>query len=394
MYEHPYISKVEYLLVFLLLVSSGFLLAGLIPLKAPLIILISLITINYKIDIIHNKSLILFVFASLIVGLYHYYVFDGYIGNPIKLFPLLIVAGFFVMTKLGWRFRYAYFDIMYILCYISLIFWIIGLLVIPIGFTYQSTIKTLFIFNSYLEDQYRNVGPFWEPGAFSGYINLTGILFIDSLKDLYILNKKKVIIITLALMSTFSTQGYLVFFLIVISYLIINSKENRIKYVFIIIFFLIVSGVLYFTIPTLHNKISEQQERLNDWESEESLRSADRAVTTMVDLSNIKEYPFFGKTDQQELLYENYSTIMYRINYLDGHYGSGSGTTNYIASYGFVLFVIYILLIYRNFIRNYGNLYGSVAVVILLIMGFGELFFGYMAFMSLPFLKIERNDEY
>lgn len=394
MYKTPQISKVDYLLVFIYMVSSGFLLGNSVPLKAPLIIFISLLTINFEINIIKNKSLIIFTIASLIVGLYHYYAFGGYIGNPIKLFPLLIIAGFFVMKMLGWRFRYAYFDIMYFLCCISLIFWIIGLLLTPIGFTYQSTIKTIFIYNTNMGDRFRNVGPFWEPGAFSGYINLTGLLFFDSLKELYIYNKKKVVIIVLTLLSTFSTQGYCVFFLIVISYLIINSKENRLKYVFMILSLLMISGVLYFKVPTLHNKITEQFSRFEDWESDESLRSADRAVTTMVDLSNIEEYPYFGKTDQQELLYENYPTIMYRINYLDGHYGSGSGTTNFIACYGLLFFIIYIFLIYRNFLRNYGVLNASVTVAIILIMGFGELFFSYMAFMSLPFLEVKRSGDY
>ena len=148
---------------------------------------------------------------------------------------------------------------------------------------------------------------------------------------------------------------------------------------------------MYVSVPFLHDKIEQQYNRFLNWEDDESIRSADRAVTAMVDISNIKEYPLMGKTDSPAILYSEFPVIMYRIDYLDGHYGSGSGTTTFMASYGILFFMLLIWLVYLNFCTFYGSKIALSMITIILVMGFGEQFFVYLLFLSFPFVEFKKK---
>lgn len=70
----------------------------------------------------------------------------------------------------------------------------------------------------------RNCGPFWEPGMFAVFLNIALFCNIFIKK-----NGKKIqnIILLLALISTFSTGGYIVSFLIVLFYIINHGLSLR-----------------------------------------------------------------------------------------------------------------------------------------------------------------------
>src|SRR5688500_12908439 len=96
--------------------------------------------------------------------------------------------------------------------------------------------KSLIIYNIFREPLFgsdslglfglpRNSGPFWEPGAFGGYLTM-GIAF-----EMILFRKfsKRVIIFLIALLSTFSTGGYMaitLFFLIYFLFLETNQKRK------------------------------------------------------------------------------------------------------------------------------------------------------------------------
>src|SRR5205085_12036998 len=78
--------------------------------------------------------------------------------------------------------------------------------------------------------QYRNCGMFWEPGAFSGILTLCFALNAKYLPMLWKNHKLKIIVLILALLTTKSTTGYIVFFITVIFYLVFFIKNNIIKF--------------------------------------------------------------------------------------------------------------------------------------------------------------------
>lgn len=72
----------------------------------------------------------------------------------------------------------------------------------------------------------RNRGPFWEPGVFQVYINMALMMLLYTNKKAE-WQKLKIAILVVALLSTFSTTGYVVFLIIMIGSLFLG-KENAI----------------------------------------------------------------------------------------------------------------------------------------------------------------------
>lgn len=390
--QFPKVSTREYLLVFLLLVTSGFTAGNMIPGKAYVLTLAGIVLLPPWYKIRDFKYLLVLLGISLLVGFYHFKTWR-YVGSALSIYPILFLGGFATTKLLKWKFKYAYFNIMYVISLIGLFFHLLNVIGIHVDLLHIPAYKSIFIYNCNENDFIRNFGPFWEPGAYSGYLNLIPLFFFTQLDKLWKYHRKKVLVLLVALLSTMSTQGYMIFALIILFYILSDSGSKRVKssVIFALPFFVIIFYGVYITVPFLHEKITDQHERFLDWNSEESLRSADRAVTTMVDLSIIEEYPLLGKTDDQARLYSEFPTIMHRINYLDGHYGSGSGTTSFIAANGIIFFFLLLWGIFRNLQNYYGNQVAVVIVTLILIMGFGEQFFSYIMFLSLPFLEYEKR---
>jgi len=115
----------------------------------------------------------------------------------------------FVVFILRGEFKYVYFEVLYYLSLIGLFLWIIFLMT---GFAMDLTGKDD-IFNSIIiwnvrNGEIRNSGPFWEPGAYGGYLLLIPLFFLNE-PDFFLKNKRKSLVLFLALLSTMSTTAYL-----------------------------------------------------------------------------------------------------------------------------------------------------------------------------------------
>lgn len=104
----------------------------------------------------------------------------------------------------------------------------------------------------------RNCGPFWEPGAFQGYINLA--LFLEIVSKT--LNSRKFLLYTITIITTFSTGGYIVLFFNVLLLVVNSSKMPIILKVVIFIILISFSIYLYFELDFLGNKIRSDDARL------------------------------------------------------------------------------------------------------------------------------------
>lgn len=70
----------------------------------------------------------------------------------------------------------------------------------------------------------RNAGPFWEPGAFQGYL-LLAILFILNGKNIQAYKKSLVILVT-TVITTMSTTGYILLAIIICYFAVIYWKQS------------------------------------------------------------------------------------------------------------------------------------------------------------------------
>lgn len=393
------LSLLDYIKVFLFIVCCGFPSGELIPAKTYILILLGIISIpkcsdNYNINSIKECAFI--IISILFVVFMHYYMFN-FVDEVLLKVVILVIAGFITFLSMGERFIYAFFKIMYWLCLISLPFFLLVRLfdIIPnIDYLCKEGYKGFFLWNIRLNEIIlgRNCGPFWEPGAFSGYIIITFCFFYNDLYDLWEKRKKECVVMGLALISTFSTQGYLTaFMLILFKYL---SKLDRKRVIITIAFLIPSSFMLYKSLPFLHEKINEQLLLASSWEDNESLLSANRFSTTMVDLYNIKREPLWGNTSDLERLYGDFSTIMYTVND-NGSYGSGSGLSSYAASHGLILLLVWVLFSYRSLALFFDSKISAITILfVICFLGQGEQYINYILYQSIPFLKYVKNEDY
>jgi len=107
----------------------------------------------------------------------------------------------------------------------------------------------------------RNCGPFWEPGAFQGFLNLSlwFELTLNRKRDLYWKIRVAVFIITV--LTTLSTGGYIVLFTILLFYFIQDKKNNSAWRIAGIAILLIMSIYAYTTLDFLGDKITSDEGR-------------------------------------------------------------------------------------------------------------------------------------
>ncbi len=114
----------------------------------------------------------------------------------------------------------------------------------------------IYMFNGWAPD--RNSGFMWEPGAFAF------IVFLAILIRLSINNFKldyRIFVYSLAIISTFSTMGYIVLFILILAYLI--KIKNYLSFIFIIPTFLFVSLTTIAELDFMKPKIEEYSENID-----------------------------------------------------------------------------------------------------------------------------------
>lgn len=109
----------------------------------------------------------------------------------------------------------------------------------------------------------RNCGPFWEPGAFQGFLNLSLFfeLTMNQIRDKFW--KFRIIIYIISIFTTLSTGGYMVMFTILLYFF---SLDKNIPVINKILLFGVACGIfiyLYNTLDFLGSKITTDKSRLN-----------------------------------------------------------------------------------------------------------------------------------
>jgi len=339
-----------------------------------------------------KKPLIWSVLSYVIIAFIHkayYGMFDDRVYLEL---PLLILSGYYITKRLGWRFRYAMLEVMGILGAISLFFYF---LMVFTGFVPSSMFdimgyNNILIYNIRLNEiiLQRNCGPYWEPGAWGGYLLITLLFFYDDLGRLLKTNRILFVIIIITILTTRSTQAYIASFMAFVLYFV--KKRFQVKYLIILMILFSVSMIVYQEVPFLKEKVDDQLELTEDWESDESLQSANRFTTTMVDIYYILKSPLIGNTNDPTIRYGDHPVISNL--YLYGrYYGSGSGITSQIACYGIPLFMIWLFLSYKKQEYNLGRKSAFCVMIVLLALGNGEMYSNCIFYLALPFITYKKK---
>ena len=389
------LGKWDYFIAFLFIVLCGFPAADLIPGKTYFLILIGCVYLFYHKKMFQSsyKPLFILTISFICIFIHHYVCYnysDPYLTNTLR----LGIAAYMAMIMLGARFRYAFLNLMTFFAAVSIFFF---LLTVTTGFIPDipslrpSGYQGIFIYNMRWNEviRMRNCGPFFEPGAYSGYLVLTFALFFTDLKELWNNHRKKCVIMGIALLTTSSTQGYFMAFFFLVCVLLRSAKPRNI---FLILsgfcLLMVLSFYLYRNLPFLQEKVNEQLMLASSWDDPESLLSANRFTTTMIDIDNIYRNPLWGLSSDVIRLYGDYPTIMMMTEQGTINYASGSGMTSFIAQNGILLFIVWLILSYKSLAIYYSDKRAAVLITFLLcLLGQGEVYIGYIFYMGVPFLR-------
>lgn len=233
---------------------------------------------------------------------------------------------------------------------------------------------------------HRNAGIFWEPGAFAGYL-IVALLMLAAVRPS--LPRKQhlaaLCILTAALISTFSTTGYIAYPIA----LLLNynwrganrGRRPRVKGAVLIIVPIIILGSLYaFTkLDFLQAKIRQQ---ITDVERNEQDWRRNRIGTLVFDWQYISRRPLTGWGSNPETRFALTPWAGKDTKIM------GNGMFNFIASYGVIGFGTFLFGLgcgARHLAgRSLGFVLGFVATILLVLQG--ESFLYYPAFLGLMFL--------
>jgi O-antigen ligase len=329
-----------------------------------------------------KRAKLFFVFILFFISIFFFQkVVLGFVSIPGAIgFILKITFGFIVIRFIGARFKITYFKVIYFISIISLIGYLWTLLGfdIPNLLSDSSNIKSIVLFTKN-SDGLRNSGMFWEPGAFASYICLGLLLFLGNIRKLLQFHLFKVFIILIALITTYSTTGYLVLFIIGLATIFLEySKKYKIFVLPFVFVFLYIVYSIYQNTEFLKDKIDHQLEDAiinngNDF-------SPDRFGAFFFDLHYIEKHPLVGNGMDDSTRFADHA-------WLQGEkLGHGNGFSNFLATMGGLSF-----LFYSFYIIKYKHQHPWIFLITIFILLQGEQLMNFPLFLSLPFIFIYEN---
>ena len=177
-------------------------------------------------------------------------------------------------------------------------------------------------------DMLRNCGPFWEPGMFAVFLNIA--LFLHNIVERQNLRFCNQILIA-ALVTTFSTGGFICGLLVLLFY-VITRRQNYIESAICIVLFIALSQY-FMQLEFVGEKVMDQSENF------EVGSDVSRFGAFLTQLEMIKDSPILGGTKISDyLLYTDNDTL-------------ASGTLLPFVNYGIPIGLSYMIIMLQSLIR-------------------------------------------
>lgn len=384
--------KWDYLLVFLLIANSAIPFFFLyIEFKILNLIIVSVIFLLRKKTA--EKFILLYVLVFVIVSAGQFYTFNSVVYKDFLAVIIRILIAYLTIRTVSRRFFPTFTNLIYVFALISLFFYLPSIVIPGFSNYFTSKIspilnppfqdiqkiefnKQIILFNFNQIDLFRNSGPFWEPGAFGGFLIIAVV--INTVMKGLILEKKNVVII-IALITTLSTTNYIALFLFIMFYFILIQKKMN-SFV-IVLPLLAIFITLSFEFSFLQDKIFAQINEVDKYNKAGLV--GNRFVSAMVDINDFLKYPIFGKGRG-----EINKGVHTRFN---SH--RSNGLASYLANFGFIFFLFYFYNLYLSFFR-FCSLFGykkylSYAIIFLLMLiGFSEEYYNHPFFYALTMVHL------
>lgn len=297
-------------------------------------------------------------------------------------FLVKLLAGGYVIHRIGERLGHHFMQATYLLSVFGLIGYAAVLLVGPTNLPtlfpeslIGENLRSLFFITAHVTPEWwRNSGPMWEPGAYQGVINLA--LLLAPTEQLFGKRYRwRLLVLIVALLTTFSTTGYVVFFLVAM-YKILRSRGAGALKVPLAALVVSVAVFVFFYAEFLGQKITEQVANAGNQED----FTPDRFGALLFDIYYIEKSPWVGNGFHESTRFADHP-------YLQGEaLGHGNGLSNFTASLGLIGLGTYLLgLATSRFGTRWTDRIALVTVVA--VLAFGEQFLLFPLFLGLPFIS-------
>ena len=296
--------------------------------------------------------------------------------NYIVKLALAILVAYILRANFG----VVYLKVISGLALVSIVFFCLNVvgIVFPPLVAIDTSGDSLVFYNQMINTQtglVRNAGMFWEPGAFAGYLILAFLPYTNHMSFLWARYRWRVIVILVALLTTLSTTGYIVCFILFITQLSV-SVRNKWTMLLVYIVSIPLAIYAYFNLEFLNDKISDELERTSEMTAQDINFS--RTGSMIFDWHYIRKHPIIGNGLVMSTRYADHLGY-YDADDLDAF---SNGFTGNIACLGITFMLAYLATIYRNRTIYFRKI--VILIVVLLLQG--EYFLNYPMFMTLPFI--------
>lgn len=377
-------KQIDYLSVFILLTISGNPVIIRAPWYQTLLILIGSIVVTLflmKIKVHFFKRLSRYIAFFLFVFSIQFLIFGWNTLPGILGFILKCFIGGYVIWHTKERFIPVYTNIMVFISGIGIVLFLLSSTGI-ISITNIIPVYDAPLFNSigiYIDSNAipkRNLGMFWEPGAFAGYIMIAFALNIQGFIEKFKSNKRKYFVLGVALISTLSTTGYLIFtlFLFMVGFQFVRNQ----KIIGLLLFVLLIPVIysVFMSQDFLVEKIASQYEKSIEKNGE---YDPSRFGAFLFDIHYIKKHPLIGNGLHKRTRYADHPFLS------DDKGGHGNGFSNFIASMGLLSIIFYLFYLHKSLPFSKNEKIFFVVLICLLLQG--EQYLNFPLFLGLPFLN-------
>lgn len=343
----------------------------------------------------HLAIVAVFFFVEVLQDIFIYDIaIATFIGSYTRFFLAILTV-----TICDRKFTRYYVNIIYVLTLIGFVFYVPSVLsnnvrgffessicpfFPPLGlgtednpfYDHQPTVM-IYTFHPVLKE-FRNSGPFWEPGAYGVFL-LFAIIF-NVIRTGTLINKKN-IVFAIAVITTISTTGYAALFVIVTSfYLVKGTISNRL---FMVSMLVPVSILMFVSFDFLGQKVEKNMELKDDPSS--------RFGSAYADVQDWATSPFIG-WGKGEMRFGGREFTFFSD---DQH--RNNGLSDLLATYGIFAFITLLVNYFRTLktmclSHSFPQGFAPLAFAVILLLGFSQSLFQYPFFLSIMFMHIIYKD--
>lgn len=333
---------------------------------------------------------VLFLSGVGALMLVHMSLFGFGVFNASVSFMLQLITAFMLMATVP----------RFLVCFVNCMF-VISLVALPLYFFFwlpgtADVLRPLTVYESFLEwnigihnfrgygyELARNSGPFWEPGAFGGYLALA-LFAMVLLRERAPQSKIVAGVLMTALFTTLSTMAYAAFLLVCFAFLVQRFRRSNplIAFVGFPAFSAVLVAVALIVVeelPFLKEKVVEQFEESAEGEENSEIN---RFGNAQYDWEFFLERPIFGWSANVD------TRIRRDLSAAEVLVAQGNALTGTIVRFGLVGWLLLMGRFFVGFRKASGSwLVAGIGMALLAAMFTGEQYLNYPFIMCLFFLE-------